>query len=125
MDIDSNGVCDKGHGIAGLKTYKYGNLTDFPSRDDLRRAYYVIKEDIDFTGLSGATDRNAAIEFVGLGTDIYPFAGVIVGEKADGTRPTVILPYKKNNNSCANFGLVQYAKGAVVKDLEIVSRESV
>ena len=34
-------------------------------------------------------------------------------------------PYKKNNNSCANFGLVQYAKGAVVKDLEIVSRESV
>ena len=43
----------------------------------------MIKEDIDFTGLSGATDRNAAIEFVGLGTDIYPFAGVIVGEKAD------------------------------------------
>lgn len=125
VDIDSNGACDKGHGTAGLKTYKYGNLTDFPSRDDLRRAYYVIKDDIDFTGLSGATDRNAAIEFVGLGTDTYPFAGVIVGEKADGTRPTVILPYKKNNNSCANFGLVQYAKGAVVKDLEVVSRESV
>lgn len=43
----------------------------------------------------------------------------------DGSRPIVTLPYKRKNNSCANFGLVQYAKGAVVKNLEIISLDKV
>ena len=122
-DNNGNGICDKIHDDGDLKTYKYGDLiaADFPTRDELRQAYYVIQEDIDFTGLVGRTDKNSAMEFVGLGTDEYPFSGVIVGKKADGTCPVIILPYKRNFNNCASFGLVQYAKGAVVKDLEIIS----
>jgi len=125
-DTNGNGICEQNHEDGSLKTYTYGELKDgFPTRDDLRQAYYVIQEDIDFTGLSGATDKNAAMEYVGLGTENYPFAGVIIGKKMDGSRPIVTLPYKRKNNSCANFGLVQYAKGAVVKNLEIISLDKV
>lgn len=81
-DTNGNGICEQNHEDGSLKTYTYGELKDgFPTRDDLRQAYYVIQEDIDFTGLSGATDKNAAMEYVGLGTENYPFAGVIIGKK--------------------------------------------
>ena len=121
-DDDSDDICDRSHDTKDLQTYGVG--TDFPTQDKLRQAYYIITEDIDFTALTSATDRNIAQEFVGLGTDAIPFAGVFIGKKADGKIPTIILPYKKVNNTCTNFGFIQYAKGAVVKDLIITSKET-
>ena len=121
-DTDSDGICEMTHADSDLKTY---GADDFPTQDDLRQAYYVITEDIDFTALISVTDRNIAQEFIGLGTEDMPFAGVIVGEaQTDGTYPKIALPYKQVNNYCTNFGFIQYAKGAVVKDLTITSKET-
>lgn len=121
-DDNGDGICDKHHSADSLTTY--GN-TDFPTQDELRQAYYLITDDIDFTALASATDRNIAQEFVGLGKRDMPFCGVIVGrKKADGTYPVITLPQKKKDNSCDSFGLIQYAKGAVVKDLVISGKET-
>ena len=122
-DDDGDLICDKGHSITDADLKTYGDA-DFPTQDDLRQAYYIITADIDFTTLISATDRNIAQEYVGLGTSDMPFSGVIVGQKDDGTIPTIILPHKKVNNYCTNFGLVQFAKGAVIKDLIITSQET-
>ena len=124
VDGNSDEICDKSHPALDLRTY--GVDDDFPSQDELRRAYYIITVDIDFTALISATDRNIAQEFVGLGTENMPFAGVIVGKKdgVTGNYPTITLPYKKAGNTCTNFGFIQYAKGVVVKDLIITSKET-
>ena len=123
VDDNNDEICDKSH-AADLRTY--GVDADFPTQDELRQAYYIITEDIDFTALISATDRNIAQEFVGLGTDEMPFAGVIIGKKdgITGNYPTITLPYKKAGNTCTNFGFIQYTKGAVVKDLIITSKET-
>lgn len=110
-------ICNKTHGEDTLVEYE---SDDFPSQDELRQAYYRIKEDIDFSALKSPTDGKRARDFVGIGTEEMPFSGVIIGEKEDRTAPVITLPYKPVNNvSPNNFGLIQYAKGAVVKDLKI------
>lgn len=116
---DTPSICNKTHNDTTLK--EYGKDADFPSQDDLRQAYYRIKDDIDFSALKSPTDGKRARDFVGIGTEEMPFSGVIVGEKENGGIPVITLPYKPVNNvSPNNFGLIQYAKGAVVKDLKIV-----
>ena len=116
--IGNNGTfCDIEHTEAGLASY---GSAKFPTQNELRQAYYQIASDIDLSKLANTTDRNIAQEFVGLGTEEMPFAGVIVGKKKDdGSVPVITLPKKKKTNYATNFGLIQYAKGAVVKDLEI------
>ena len=52
-----------------------------------------------------------------------PFRGVIIGKKQDdGSYPVITLPFRRcwtDSTANVNHGLIQYAKGAVVKDLEI------
>lgn len=116
-------LCNKSHSDADLKTYgPNGPGDDFPTQEELSQAYYMIVGDIDFSGMSNATDKQIAEDFCGLGTESMPFRGVIIGQKPDGTYPTITLPLRKKWSDATmntNHGLIQYAKGVVVKDLNI------
>lgn len=124
-----------------LKTYKVVQrgtkwevqLEDgFPTQDELSQAYYKIVGDLDLSKMSNSTDRVIAENFVGLGSDEIPFRGVIIGEyREDGKgydendltkKPELTWPLKPNwasGGGDMNYGLIQYAMGAVVKDLRI------
>lgn len=93
----------------------------FPTVDDMRTAYYMIKNDIDLANTGDANYTMLLKRFAGLGSYKYPFSGVIVGEKiTETTYPTITLP---NNDSTdyTHFGLIEYMQGAVVKDINIKS----
>lgn len=104
-----------------LRTYRIDS--DFPTQAQLSQAYYMIMNDIKLDGMTNATDKQIAEDFLGLGTLDMPFRGVIVGKQQDdGSYPTISLPVRRNytgNTADANHGFIQYAKGAVVKDLHI------
>ena len=103
------------------ETKTYGEA-EFPTRGELRTAYYCITASIDFDDMSDWNDNLMASEFNGLGTLEKPFAGVIVGRQVAGVNPTVTLPRQGyGNSSQENYGLIQYMQGAVVKDLNIVT----
>lgn len=126
-----------------LKTYKVVQngtkwevqLEDgFPTQDELSQAYYKIVGDLDLSKMSNSTDRVIAENFVGLGSDEIPFRGVIIGEYREGgkgyeenkdnpeIKPELTWPLKPNwasGGGDMNYGLIQYAMGAVVKDLRI------
>lgn len=104
----------------------------FPTRDDLRTAYYKISADINLGTINDMNDKNIAGEYCGLGCEEYPFAGVIIGTKDNGTgNYKITLPKQGTKNVTNNgstyevqltqsaFGLIQYMQGAVIKDLDI------
>jgi len=91
----------------------------FPTPEALSRAYYRLECDIDLSDIQDTTYRMIADEFMGFGTETRPFMGVWYGKGTDGVIHTVTLPDK--NTSYDNYGFIQYAKGAVVKDLNIVT----
>lgn len=102
------------------KEHTLAKYTDkeFPGRDVLRTAYYQIGEDIDLTYLTDMNDLALNSDFSGLGSEQYPFAGVIVGKKkTDGSYPWITLP--KSTVVMDNYGLIQYMMGGVVKDINI------
>ncbi|MDE7434838.1 MAG: hypothetical protein K2N01_03300 [Lachnospiraceae bacterium] len=117
-----------GNGLGGRCTntphtaIKYGEV-NFPTRDELRQAYYLITDDVDLAAVTDLNDVVINNDFAGLGTTSCPFAGVIVGRKTDGSRPTVTLPNTRTGRSQAYYGLIQYMQGAVVKDLIIRDME--
>ena len=137
--IHGDDICHKDHpgdeSDQYLKTYPTeavnGNVVlpeGFPTQDELCQAYYMIKGDVDLSTMSNPTDRQIAEDFVGLGTSKIPFRGVIIGElgsvsgKGSNERPTLTLPLKSywtDDSKDVNYGLIQYAIGAVVKDLVI------
>lgn len=95
----------------------------FPTPDELSRAYYRLEADIDLTAINNETYKMIAEEFVGFGTSTRPFAGVWYGKGPDGTIHTVTLP-EKVNKTYSNYGFIQYAQGAVVKDITIQSKQN-
>ena len=107
----------------------YGTAS-FPTRDDLRTAYYKITADINLGTSDDMNDKNIAGEYCGLGTATYPFAGVIIGTKSDSENYKITLPKQgtktvtggKQQLVQSTFGLIQYMGGAVVKDLDIYSK---
>lgn len=106
-----------GDGVAEVKAF--GKDSDFPTPEELSRAYYRLGADIDLTGLSG-TYELIANEFVGFGTETNPFVGVWYGRDEDGTTiHSITLPNKEADATYATYGFIQYAKGAVVKDLKL------
>lgn len=110
--------CNKGTHEA----FRYGdNDENFPAREDMAGAYYIISQDIDMSDITDINTEKLSYDYSGLGSSSYPFTGVIVGRKADGTRPTVVLPgsmYTGNTHRAKNnFGFIQYMRGAVVKDI--------
>lgn len=92
-----------------LKVY---GTPDFPTRSEMNQAYYKITADIDFSTFT---------DFTGFGTESMPFVGVIVGQAGnDGKYPVIKLPDETTNNTeLDSFGLIKYAKGCVIKDIEI------
>lgn len=93
----------------------------FPGKDGLRKAYYQIAQDIDMSSFADLNEYVLMSDFSGLGTAQYPFSGVIVGkevtEEAVHRHTRITLP--ASTNDWEYYGLIQYMKGAVVKDLDI------
>lgn len=97
----------------GLQDVRSFGAADFPVPDVLSRAYYMLGEDIDLSeDKLGGTYKIIAREFVGFGTKERPFTGVWMG-----AGKAITLPEKKATSTYATYGFIQYAKGAVVKDL--------
>lgn len=109
---DVDGTKKKKHTVV-----RYGD-ENFPGRDVIRTAYYKIADDIDLTYILDMNDLALNCDFSGIGTEEYPFSGVIVGEKKkDGTYPKITLP--DSTASMNNYGLIQYMMGGVVKDIQL------
>lgn len=103
-------------------SYRYGdNDENFPSRNAMAGAYYIIANDIDMSKITDVNIEKLAYDYTGLGNSTYPFTGVMVGRKADGTAPTIILPASNiignAHRTKENFGFIQYLRGGVVKDI--------
>ena len=97
---------------------KFGDA-DFPTPDQLSHAYYRLEADINLAGIKSETYKIIAGEFIGFGTANRPFTGVWYGKGTDSTIHTVTLPNKDSAQASNNYGFIQYAKGAVVKDMII------
>lgn len=113
-----NGLGGRCDNPAAHTAIKYG-ASGFPTRDELRQAYYLVTDDVDLSVVKDLNDAVTNHDFAGLGTTRYPFAGVFVGRKADGSRPAITLPDSGKERTQAYYGFIQYMQGAVVKDLVI------
>lgn len=114
----TDGRCDVDNTKKKAHTLVKYTDKEFPGRDVLRTAYYQIGKDIDLTYLTDMNDLALNSDFSGLGSEQYPFAGVIVGKKkTDGSYPSITLP--KSTVVMDNYGLIQYMMGGVVKDINI------
>lgn len=115
---DDKTLCGKSHSESEVKTY--GVDDDFPTKEQLNQAYYIIDPKADTSG-NRTVDLSSCSDFVGLGSSTDPFIGVIVGKKAEnGSMPVIKLPgYVNNGQDVDSYGLVRYAKGCVVKDLTL------
>lgn len=84
----------------------------------LTKAHYKIAADIDFTNLNDYFAQ-AAESFSGIGIEDYPFSGSFVGQiKEDGTNPKIKIGNTSENYQ-KTFGLIQYAKGAKIMNIDI------
>lgn len=91
----------------------------FPTPDELSRAYYQLGADIDLTMEMGSTYEKITKDFVGFGTKERPFVGVFYGKDTSGNVHSVTMPDKLSDALYETYGFIQYAKGAVVKDLTL------
>ena len=118
MGTDAS-VCDGSHAEADAR--RFGE-DGFPSQAALRRAYYQLAGDIDLSQIKSGNYKTITDNFVGFGTKEYPFVGVWYGkDPTTGKLHTVTLPKKSSLRTHTAFGFLQYAKGAVIKDIKIVS----
>ena len=114
----TDGRCDVDNTTKTEHTLAKYTDKEFPGRDVLRTAYYQIEKDIDLTNLMDMNDLALNSDFSGLGSEQYPFAGVIVGMKQkDGSYPSITLP--KSTVVMDNYGFIQYMMGGVIKDINI------
>lgn len=110
--------CNKNHNETEVKTFGR-DIEDFPTREQLSQAYYLINPEADTEG-NRIIDLTSCEDFVGFGSLNEPFIGVIVGCKNGDSIPVIKLPgYVNSDQDIDSFGLVRYAKGCVVKDLAI------
>lgn len=113
---DDTSLCPgTGHTQRTYVQMSVNNDTNKLYKQMLSQAYYVITKDIDLTNYT---------EFTGFGTKDMPFVGVFVGNKAEGQQPSIIMPYQYDETGgryfeLSDFGLIAFAKGTVVKDLNI------
>lgn len=108
--------------IHTIKTY--GTDTDFPTREQLNQAYYVIDPNADTNG-NRKIDLSTCSDYTGLGSLQEPFVGVIIGKTDDNGYPVIQLPgYVNEGNDVDSYGLIRYGKGCVVKDLVIELTEN-
>ncbi len=103
--------------VSQVGTYESLTAGGFPTVEQLSNAYYKITKPLD---LSEEDD------FVGFGTEDLPFTGVLIGEYepvGDGTDADVVqsmitLPTTATTG-VKTYGLIRYAKGAVVRNLHL------
>lgn len=106
--------CDGTHPAVAI-----GNA-GFPTPLQMSRAYYMLTADIDLSVITGGNYGVIAGDFTGFGTAERPFTGVWYGRKTDGGNYSITLPSKNATNQILpTYGFIQYAKGAVVKDITI------
>lgn len=130
---DGDGAACSNGGVNGTHDTAAFGTADFPTRDDLRTAYYKICTDIALSDSDDLNDKYIAGEFCGLGSESYPFAGVIIGT-GETANYRITLPKQGTKNIInadgslgtaqleqSTFGLIQYMSGAVIKDLDIVA----
>lgn len=130
---DGDGAACSNGGVSGTHDTAVFGTEDFPTRDDLRTAYYKICTDITLSECDDLNDKYIAGEFCGLGSESYPFAGVIIGT-GETANYRITLPKQGTKNIInangslgtaqleqSTFGLIQYMSGAVIKDLDIVA----
>lgn len=111
VSLSSNGTYE---GIGEEDMMTFGD-DGFPTPEQLSGAYYQLGADIDLSAIGSATYKIIAEEFIGFGTETRPFTGVWHGNGY-----TVTLPEKKDK-TYSNYGFIQYARGAVVKDINIMA----
>lgn len=100
-----------GHGKLLSYERERSEGSDFPTQEELSRAYYMITDDIDLSKYT---------EFIGFGREEMPFIGVLVGQvKLDGEEVKVpmITMLDAPNSTLSQYAFIQAAKGAVIKDL--------
>lgn len=114
VKIASDGITLTGKGTADVR--EYGKDTDFPTPDQMSQAYYQLGDDINLAEITRGTYAQIAQDFVGFGTLERPFVGVW-----DGKNYTITLPDKDDEAFYTTYGFVQYAKGCVIKDLNITT----
>ena len=86
---------------SGTKTLKAETLREY-----LRGAYFKIDRPLDLTGM----------EFTGIGTEQYPFHGVIAGTE---NRTVITLPSNTNVGNTGYCGFINVANGCAVYGLEL------
>lgn len=85
----------------GTKTLKAETLREY-----LRGAYFKINQPLDLTDM----------EFTGIGTEQYPFHGVIAGTE---NRTVITLPSNTNVGNTGYCGFINVANGCAVYGLEL------
>ncbi len=107
----------------GAKDARVFGEEGFPTPDELAQAYYQLGADIDLSGITNVTYGQIAQDFVGFGTLDRPFIGVWYGRdyKDSSIIHTITLPDKETDSTYTTYGFIQYAQGAVIKDLIIES----
>lgn len=118
---ENGGFYFTGNGHADARVF---GQPGFPTPDQLAQAYYQLGADIDLSGITKGTYGAIAEEFMGFGTLQRPFVGVWYGKDEAGNVHIITLPDKKKSVTYERYGLIQYAKGAVVKDMIITARQT-
>lgn len=101
--------------------YTFTSADTFPTtaQRELSAAYYRLAADIDLSGITSGTYKVIADSFTGFGTSEIPFTGVWYGKGTDNKIHKITLPSKTSSQAYMVYGFIQYAKGAVVKDMKI------
>ena len=105
-----------GHGPLLVYEKERSEGSQFPTKEELSQAYYLITDDIDLSTYP---------EFVGFGREDMPFIGVFVGRGADDESPTITLLEQEAGSTISQYAFIQIAKGVVVKDLNIHFNSSI
>lgn len=100
-DCDVYTASASGTLMSGTKTLKAETLREY-----LRGAYFKIDRPLDLTDM----------EFTGIGTEQYPFHGVIAGTE---NRTVITLPSNTNVGNTGYCGFINVANGCAVYGLEL------
>ena len=108
-------------GSSHTTQYAFNSTDTFPTtaQRELSAAYYRLAADIDLSGITSGTYKVIADSFTGFGTSEIPFTGVWYGIGTDNKIHKITLPSKTSSQAYTVYGFIQYAKGAVVKDMKI------
>lgn len=122
---DDTSFCDGLNTSHTPRTFKKnGDNTDFPTQEELSRAYYRLGADIDLSSLENGNYAVFAKSFSGFGSIERPFCGVWYGKDTDGKIHTITLPDKSSASDQDSYGFIRYANGVVLKDMVIKTADN-